>query len=1373
MNQNEHRITELEDELRTVKATLALAERDNETLMRQEDLEKLSRRQAILIKVLQIVQSAEYLYEAMYDSLAEIGKYAGVSRIHVFEKSADGTTISNTVEWCNDGMESTINFLQDIPIKIAQPLFDMFEAGWYVSAADNKKFKCELSDMLMKYGVKSVVVFPLSSGSFNYGFVIFDECIHTKEWEKHEVELLKNLSEILSSVKRRFHAEQELIIERDRLKSIGDNFPNGALFRWKTNTETQEIRYSYLSETWTNITGLDIQKSLDDISYSLSVILPEDLEIVTDRMFRSVRKLEHYFAEIRINHIPSGEIRWMQIAARPHFLSNNNLVYDGFIFDVTTRKNTEIELEKLSLRQAILINVLHVVQSAENLPLALNESIADVGRYAGVSRVNVFEKNDDRTTFSNTFEWCNDGITSNIANLKNIPLAVTQSWLDMFGAGRYVCVSDSATLKPELSELLMKCGVKSFVVCPLSSGSINYGFVLFEECNANREWDNSEVALFRSFSQIISATKRRFHAEQELLMERDRLKAIGDNFPGGALFRLEANPSTMEMRYTYLSETWESVTGLNREESIADMSKVLAGVFPEYIPMIMKRSKRSIMRLQHFLIEIKFLFKGREIKWIQISSYPRKVADNLYFFDGFILDITARKEAEIKLGKHHEDLGKLSQRQDVLINILQIMQFPVNFHQAIDNALAEIGKYAGVSRSFIMEKNDGGTSVSLTHEWCNTGIRSSKSFFRNIHIAFAQRWFDLFEENEIRCFTDLQTLDAETISMLESVDVKSIAILPLVNYDGDHYGFIGFDECFATRVWNMEDMELLKSVSQIISISAQRYSAETNLLSLSSRQTVLIKVLQIVQSAENLHQAINEALAEVGNYAQVCRVHIYEKSPDGKTYGCSYEWCDEYIKPVCHLTRNLPIEEGRQWFDMLSANPMICTSNIYSLPPEISGMLEAQRVKAIVSLPMSIFGSQLGFINFTVCRNKIWETKEVKLLSNISQILTNVIRRLQVETAMNLSQQTMRTVLDNVNASIMVTEYDTLKILFANQKFKETTGIEGEGEGKICWQSINSGLTAPCEQCPRASLLDSDGNPTGLHHRENYNPITERWHIITSTAIRWVNGQLAVLETATDITDLKLNEIELTYAREKAEESDKLKSAFLANMSHEIRTPLNAIVGFLNIIAADNLLPATELDYFSIIKNNAEQLVQLINDIIDVAKIEAKQMCIAPLFVDINELMNDLHKLFITVLQTNNKERIALLLDENESVENLIVLVDPTRLRQVLHNLLNNAIKYTEQGYIRFGYRQASSDKLEFVVEDTGIGIPPDQHQVIFERFRQASNQFRGGTGLGLNIAQSLVQMMGGDIWVESSEGTGSTFYFTISYQQVKKMKDR
>ncbi len=246
--------------------------------------------------------------------------------------------------------------------------------------------------------------------------------------------------------------------------------------------------------------------------------------------------------------------------------------------------------------------------------------------------------------------------------------------------------------------------------------------------------------------------------------------------------------------------------------------------------------------------------------------------------------------------------------------------------------------------------------------------------------------------------------------------------------------------------------------------------------------------------------------------------------------------------------------------------------------------------------------------------------------------------------------------------------------------------------------------------------------------------------------------------------------LELTIAKEKAEESDRLKSAFLANMSHEIRTPLNGIVGFLNFLDDDNLSLRRRNEYINIINNSAGQLVKLIDDIVDVAKIEAGQMNLCPMAFRINDLMEEVRTFFEAWLRTNDKTTVAVILDRCGFIDHCVCFIDSMRLRQILINLIGNAIKFTDNGYIRFGYKKSAPGMLEFVVEDTGVGIPESQRELIFERFHQAeqgNNHRYGGTGLGLTISRNLVKLMGGDMRVESTSGTGSSFYFTVSFLPV------
>jgi len=247
---------------------------------------------------------------------------------------------------------------------------------------------------------------------------------------------------------------------------------------------------------------------------------------------------------------------------------------------------------------------------------------------------------------------------------------------------------------------------------------------------------------------------------------------------------------------------------------------------------------------------------------------------------------------------------------------------------------------------------------------------------------------------------------------------------------------------------------------------------------------------------------------------------------------------------------------------------------------------------------------------------------------------------------------------------------------------------------------------------------------------------------------------------------------ELTIAKEKSEESNRLKSSFLANISHEVRTPLNAITGLLNILIEDPKMSDDLREYIDLINKNSEQLLRLIDDILDVAKIEAGQMTIRPEPVYINKMMDEMYLIFKQMLQFLGKSYIALEIVKDVKFDNTTVNVDPVRLRQIIQNLLSNAVKFTEYGYIRFGYRLIETNMLEFFVEDTGIGIQQNQLEEIFQSFRQSeltNNRRYGGTGLGLTISRSLAQLMDGDMQVTSSVGRGSKFSFIIAYNSCEK----
>ncbi|MCF8379693.1 MAG: cache domain-containing protein [Bacteroidales bacterium] len=283
-------------------------------------------------------------------------------------------------------------------------------------------------------------------------------------------------------------------------------------------------------------------------------------------------------------------------------------------------------------------------------------------------------------------------------------------------------------------------------------------------------------------------------------------------------------------------------------------------------------------------------------------------------------------------------------------------------------------------------------------------------------------------------------------------------------------------------------------------------------------------------------------------------------------------------------------------------------------------------------------------------------------------------------------------------------------------------------------------------------------------------------------------GQEVYVAFIYDISLRKRSERELIYARDKAKESDRLKSAFLANMSHEIRTPMNGILGFANLLKEKGIENKVHNEYVDIIERSGMRMLDTINSLMDISKIEAGQMDVYITDVDIESVMTELYEFFSLEAE---KKGLTLIKNYKNYGKKILIQTDREKLYSILANLIKNAIKFTAEGSINFGFIINSPDDLKlnyskekskdvktaelvFYVKDTGIGIPEKRLNLIFERFMQIENKDKGvyeGTGLGLAISKAFVEMLGGNIWLNSEEGSGSAFYFSLPHIEAPALK--
>lgn len=476
--------------------------------------------------------------------------------------------------------------------------------------------------------------------------------------------------------------------------------------------------------------------------------------------------------------------------------------------------------------------------------------------------------------------------------------------------------------------------------------------------------------------------------------------------------------------------------------------------------------------------------------------------------------------------------------------------------------------------------------------------------------------------------------------------------------------------------------------------------------------------------------------------------------------------------PICMLMT------GKD-FGILRANATFCDLLGYS-EDELIGMTfksfthpdyisdDEVALMRLVAGELAVYHTEKRYINRS--GSILWGSTTVNIIRNNTgevqfflAMVEDITSRKIVEEKLERSLSVQRATLESTADGILVVD-DKGKIVQYNKKFAEMWKIPGDVlnlmEDAAAVNYVLDQLKYPDEFFYKIKSLYADSEAItndlvefvdGRFFERYSQPLT-------------IGGKLSGrVWSFRDITEAKKAEADIIAAKEKAEESDRLKTAFLHNVSHEIRTPMNAILGFSALLNESDTSPEERQQYTDIIFQSGNQLLSIINDIVDLASIESGQMKLKPQSVDLNSVLNSISGQFS---YREKPQILALGLRTSLPDKEAVIITDKVKLVQILSNLINNAFKFTQTGRIDFGYI-LREDFLEFFVKDTGIGISPEYHEKIFERFYQvdsATSRHYTGTGLGLSICKAYVELMGGKIWLVSKPGEGTTFVFTIPY---------
>lgn len=558
------------------------------------------------------------------------------------------------------------------------------------------------------------------------------------------------------------------------------------------------------------------------------------------------------------------------------------------------------------------------------------------------------------------------------------------------------------------------------------------------------------------------------------------------------------------------------------------------------------------------------------------------------------------------------------------------------------------------------------------------------------------------------------------------------------------------------------DNKARRMVGTIIDINERKANEvklkqQSHLLEKALKQQEIIAEISLnFNSLNDFRTQINNALEIIGRHVNASRVYIFENSTDCTNTQSAFEWCNEGISPRISELKNLAYEHIPSWKHLLENEGRVFSENISELPADIFSLLEPQKIKSIIAYPLFIEGKFFGFIGFDECLiNRRWTRSELELLRTISSTIANAYEREIIQRSLVESESRNKAILESIPDALFHLNSDGIFLNYKNGKQDDKPNLPAMYLNKNVADVFPGELAAKMQkaihECLKKGNCRFDFQVTREDKTQDY-----------EASMSKMNSS-EVIAIVRDVSERKEYERKLNTEKEKAELANKAKSEFLANMSHEIRTPMNAILGF-----SESLYHKTEIEQhkkmLKSILSSGKILLYLINDILDMSKIDAGKMKISIQAVNIRHQLIELKEIFREKI---DKKGLVFEIKVGDSMPEYLLL-DEIHIRQILVNLTGNAVKFTEKGFIMISaeyIQNKNKGDLLINIEDSGIGIPEADREKIFEAFQQQNpniNKNYGGTGLGLAIVKKLLEQMNGEISLESTLGKGSVFKVRI-----------
>lgn len=779
------------------------------------------------------------------------------------------------------------------------------------------------------------------------------------------------------------------------------------------------------------------------------------------------------------------------------------------------------------------------------------------------------------------------------------------------------------------------------------------------------------------------------------------------------------------------------------------------------------------------------------IKWLSAYMQLRVENDTEYVLISF-RDNTMAKESLLRF-------DNLLAFRDMMDDLLAYnTNVNINdFSLVIDQALERVGQFFNCDRSYVFQFSDDLLYQTNTNEWCAHGIESYKDALQNIpNSKFPYLKKELLKLETV-CLSDINDLPHnafEERAEFAKEGIKSILLIPF-RQGNKAIGFIGLDHVNAIKRWSNKEVSNLKLFARTIAnILARKRSEKKITDNRNMYQTLFDAANDSIAVIRNgvCVDANRKALVDLrAEYSELKNKSVIELSaveqPNGKSASYSNVYLGEAEKGMPQTfewrVRRL---DGTEYDTEITLNNFSCDNE-----------------NLVIAIFRSIENRKVGIDSFFDDQSEDgYASKGFVHVDNRPNIL-NVFEVDQLQRLQDAFSEAT-----GISSLITNAEgHPITKLSFTNGVCaKVRSSSEGQRmcmeSGKLLGEKAKEArcpVSNPCFSCgfiDAASPIIVNGHHVGnwligqvrpkdltiesvlkythklglddqeiksaflelpVMSTDNFNKIISLLNVLTIELSCLGYNNVKLEKT---LNNHLIMERELRKAKQNAEESDRLKSAFLANMSHEIRTPMNGIVGFSELLQYDGLTPADRRDYVRLIHQSSSQLLNIINDIIDISKIESGQIDVKANYFDLVKVGVDLENFFIDMARPKG---VQLIFANRESVD-VELFTDEVKLRQVLTNLISNAVKFTSVGNVTYGFESVDKTFIKLFVEDSGSGIHDDDLDVIFDRFWQAKDTDvkKGGTGLGLAITKAYVELLGGKIEVESEKGKGTRFSFVI-----------